>query len=185
MPPNIYKCCVSCACLPCAAPEEVINIKRPAACVCRIEDSGPGKRHYLRKPCDMKLKWAVLIRALQTMRCHHVKRRTDRMTVDHWYTIVHLIPFSAWPSQFSERYRQTRCVLGTSRCSGGHLYGTQIASLPNEVRYVRDGAKGVPSVLPPSSEISMTYMRVLDPTTSLFTICCMRHKTDECLSRSL
>jgi hypothetical protein len=104
------------------------------------------------------------------MRCHHVKKNIDRMTVDG--CALTEISFSTCPPQFSERYRQTRRPLRISTASVWDTY--EESSLDGEL--CKGWAKGVPlRVLPPWLETSRTYMRVPDPTMSLFPIRRMGH----------
>ena len=113
------------------------------------------------------------------MRCHHVKRNIDRMTVDG--CALTEISFSTCPPQFSEGYCQTRFPLRISTASVWDTDGE--SSLDGES--CKGWAKGVPlRVLPPWLETSRTYMRVPDPT-MLFPIRRMGHSEDQYLSRSV
>ena len=82
------------------------------------------------------------------MRCHHVKRHTDRMTMDGC-TLTEM-SFSACPPQFSERYRQARCPL---RISTASVWDTdEGSSLDGEL--CKRWAKGIPlHVLPPAAVV--------------------------------
>ena len=82
------------------------------------------------------------------MRCRHVKRHTDRMTMDGC-TLTEM-SFPACPPQFSERYRQARCPL---RISTASVWDTDEGSSLNG-ELCKRWAKGIPlHVLPPAAVV--------------------------------